>query len=146
MINGIPIVVKMAELAVKLRRLTGLGVSRVSDYIQPPAEVIEEFMADTKGLRAVPSAYAAWPVSLTEQDIGSCQNSPLKARKGLASALPLRDHFHGMSSDGARTLTQYGTPQCTACLAQTPYSARLFLSNKRGAPDGALYWRSAEFR
>ena len=28
-INGIPIVVKMAELAVKLKRLTGLSVSRV---------------------------------------------------------------------------------------------------------------------
>jgi allantoin racemase len=49
-INGIPIVVKMAELAVKLKRLTGLGVSRVSDYIQPPAEVIAEFMAHPKGL------------------------------------------------------------------------------------------------
>jgi allantoin racemase len=49
-INGIPIVVKTAELAVKLRRLTGLGVSRVSDYVQPPAEVIAEFMAYPKGL------------------------------------------------------------------------------------------------
>jgi hypothetical protein len=49
-INGIPIVVKMAELAVKLRRLTGLGVRRVSDYPQPPAEVIAEFMAHPKGL------------------------------------------------------------------------------------------------
>ena len=43
-INGIPIVVKMAELAVKLRRLAGLGVSRVSDYIRPPPEVLEEFI------------------------------------------------------------------------------------------------------
>jgi allantoin racemase len=49
-INGIPIVVKMAELAVKLRRLNGLGVSRVSDYVMPPAEVIEEFMQHPKGL------------------------------------------------------------------------------------------------
>jgi allantoin racemase len=49
-INGIPIVVKMAEMAVKLRRLSGLGVSRVSDYIQPPPEVLEEFMTHTKGL------------------------------------------------------------------------------------------------
>jgi hypothetical protein len=39
----------MAELAVKLRRLAGLGVSRVSDYIQPPAEIIAEFMAHPKG-------------------------------------------------------------------------------------------------
>ena len=49
-INGIPIVVKMAEMAVKLRRLAGLGVSRVSDYIQPPKEIIEEFMTHPRGL------------------------------------------------------------------------------------------------
>jgi allantoin racemase len=49
-LNGIPIAVKMAELAVKLRRLSGLGVSRVSDYVKPPAEVIEEFMTHPKGL------------------------------------------------------------------------------------------------
>jgi len=49
-INGIPIVVKMAEMAVKLKRLTGLSVSRTSDYIQPPAEIIEEFMTNPKGL------------------------------------------------------------------------------------------------
>jgi Asp/Glu/hydantoin racemase len=49
-INGIPIVVKMAEMAVKLRRLTGLGVSRVSDFIKPPPDIIEEFMTHPKGL------------------------------------------------------------------------------------------------
>jgi allantoin racemase len=49
-INGIPIVVKMAEMAVKLRKLCGLGVSRVSDYIQPPKEILEEFMSHPKGL------------------------------------------------------------------------------------------------
>ncbi|MGI9483486.1 MAG: aspartate/glutamate racemase family protein [Hyphomicrobiales bacterium] len=49
-INGIPIVVKMAELAVKLRRLTGLGVSRVSDYAKAPDHIIEEFMTHPKGL------------------------------------------------------------------------------------------------
>jgi allantoin racemase len=49
-INGIPIAVKMAELAVKLRKQCGLRVSRVSDYVMPPAEVIEEFMAHPKGL------------------------------------------------------------------------------------------------
>ncbi len=49
-INGIPIVVKHAELAVKLKRLTGLGVSRVGDFIKPPLEVIEEFMSHPKGL------------------------------------------------------------------------------------------------
>jgi Asp/Glu/hydantoin racemase len=49
-INGIPIVVKLTEMAVKLRRLTGLGVSRTSDYFMPPAEIIEEFMTHPKGL------------------------------------------------------------------------------------------------
>ena len=32
----------MAELAVKLKRLNGLGVSRVSDFIKPPPEIIAE--------------------------------------------------------------------------------------------------------
>ena len=49
-INGIPIAVKMAEAAVKLRQLTGLGVSRVSDYVKAPDHVIEEFMTHPKGL------------------------------------------------------------------------------------------------
>ena len=49
-INGIPIVVKAAETAVKLRRLTGLGVSRTSDYVKAPPHVIEEFLANPKGL------------------------------------------------------------------------------------------------
>jgi hypothetical protein len=40
----------MAELAVKLRRLTGLGVSRAAEFMQPPPEVIEEFMTHPKGL------------------------------------------------------------------------------------------------
>ena len=49
-INGIPIVVKMAEMAVRLKRLTGLSVSRTSDYIKPPPEIIEEFLTHPKGL------------------------------------------------------------------------------------------------
>ena len=49
-INGIPIVLKMAEMAVKLRRLTGLHVSRTSDFVQPPPEIIEEFLTHPKGL------------------------------------------------------------------------------------------------
>jgi allantoin racemase len=49
-INGIPVAVKMAEMAVKLRRLAGVAVSRVSDYIQPPREVLEEFMSHPRGL------------------------------------------------------------------------------------------------
>lgn len=49
-INGIPIVVKLAEMAVKLKRLSGLGISRTSDYVKPPLEIIEEFMTHPKGL------------------------------------------------------------------------------------------------
>lgn len=49
-INGIPIVVKQAEMQVRLRRLSGLGVSRTSDYVKPPLEIIEEFMVHPKGL------------------------------------------------------------------------------------------------
>jgi hypothetical protein len=49
-INGIPIAVKMAELAVKLRRIGGLGVSRVAEFIRPPPAIIEEFMSNPKGL------------------------------------------------------------------------------------------------
>ena len=49
-INGIPIVVKMAEMAVKLKRSTGIAVSRTSDFVKPPPEIIEEFMTNPKGL------------------------------------------------------------------------------------------------
>lgn len=49
-VNGIPIVVKMAETAVKLRRLTGLGASRTGDYAKPPADILEEFMTHPRGL------------------------------------------------------------------------------------------------
>ena len=49
-INGIPIAVKMAEMAVDLRRKTGLGVSRTGDYVKAPPDVIEEFCTYPKGL------------------------------------------------------------------------------------------------
>ena len=49
-INGIPIAVKMAEMAVKLRALTGLGVSRTGDYVKAPPAVVDEFISHPKGL------------------------------------------------------------------------------------------------
>lgn len=49
-INGIPIAVKMAELAVKLRKLAGVGVSRAGEFVKAPPEIIEEFMTNPKGL------------------------------------------------------------------------------------------------
>lgn len=47
-INGIPIAVKMAEMAVDLRRQTGLGVSRTGDYVKAPDWVVEEFESHPK--------------------------------------------------------------------------------------------------
>jgi len=49
-INGIPIVVKQAEMAVKLKRLSGLGVSRAGEFVKAPPEIIDEFMTHPKGL------------------------------------------------------------------------------------------------
>jgi allantoin racemase len=49
-INGIPVAVKMAQMAVELKRLTGQGVSRVGDYTKAPDWVIEEFLTHPKGL------------------------------------------------------------------------------------------------
>ncbi|MCE8008212.1 aspartate/glutamate racemase family protein [Aestuariivita sp.] len=49
-INGIPIAVQMAEMAVRLKRMTGQGVSRVGDYVKAPDPVIEEFLTHPKGL------------------------------------------------------------------------------------------------
>ena len=49
-INGIEVVVKMAEMAVSLGRSSGVSVSRVGDYSKPPPEIIEEFLTHPKGL------------------------------------------------------------------------------------------------
>ena len=49
-VNGIDIVVKAAETAVFLQRASGLGGSRVGDYIKPPHHIIEEFLSHPKGL------------------------------------------------------------------------------------------------
>ena len=49
-INGIPITVKMAEMAISLKRQTGQGVSRASDYAKAPDHIIEEFLGHPKGL------------------------------------------------------------------------------------------------
>ena len=49
-INGIPILIKMTEMAIKLNRLTGLSVSRTNDFGKPPVEIIESFLNNPKGL------------------------------------------------------------------------------------------------
>ena len=49
-LNGIPIVVKMAEMAVRLRRLTGMSVSRAGEFNKAPEHIIEEFLTNPKGI------------------------------------------------------------------------------------------------
>ncbi|HEY3276760.1 MAG TPA: aspartate/glutamate racemase family protein [Syntrophorhabdaceae bacterium] len=43
-LNGIAVVVKMTEMAVKLLRLTGTGASRASTFALPSTKAIEEFL------------------------------------------------------------------------------------------------------
>jgi allantoin racemase len=42
--------IKMTEMAIKLKRLTGLSVSRTSDFAKPDDDLIDEFLANPKGL------------------------------------------------------------------------------------------------
>ena len=44
-LSGIPLVVKLAEAAVKLRRINGTATSRAGAYAKPPAAALEEFLA-----------------------------------------------------------------------------------------------------
>ena len=44
-VNGIPIAVKMAEMAVALHRLNGLAVSRAANFTKPPPLALAEFLA-----------------------------------------------------------------------------------------------------
>lgn len=44
-VNGLTVLAKMTEMTVKLRRLSGLTVSRRSNYAKPPKQALDEFMA-----------------------------------------------------------------------------------------------------
>ncbi len=44
-LNGIAVVTAMAELALKLYRLTGVAVSRQGTFTKAPPEAIQEFLA-----------------------------------------------------------------------------------------------------
>ena len=50
-VNGVEIVFKMAEVAVSLRRHSGLGVSRAGEFIKPPSSIIDEFLNNPKSAR-----------------------------------------------------------------------------------------------
>jgi Asp/Glu/hydantoin racemase len=43
-LNGIPLVVKLAELALELRRINGTGVSRAGAYAKPPTQAVSDFL------------------------------------------------------------------------------------------------------
>lgn len=43
-LSGIPLVVKLAELALKLKAINGTGVSRAGAYAKPPAQAVADFL------------------------------------------------------------------------------------------------------
>ena len=43
-LNGVTVMVKAAEMAVRLREMAGIGVSRRSNYAKPPQQALEEFL------------------------------------------------------------------------------------------------------
>ena len=43
-VNGMTVIAKSAELAVKLKRDAGIAVSRRSNYARPPEKALKEFM------------------------------------------------------------------------------------------------------
>jgi allantoin racemase len=45
-VNGVTVLVKAAEMAVKLRRIAGIGVSRRSNFAKPPARALAEFLGE----------------------------------------------------------------------------------------------------
>ena len=49
-LNELPVVLRMCELAAEVHRRFGLDVSRTSDFARPPREVLDEFLSHPKGL------------------------------------------------------------------------------------------------
>ena len=47
-LNGLPIALRMTEMAMELRRDFGLDVSRTRDFIRPPKDVLDEFLRNPK--------------------------------------------------------------------------------------------------
>lgn len=47
-VNGIEIVLKMAEVAVSLARRSGLQVSRIGEFVKPPPEIIDEYLSNPR--------------------------------------------------------------------------------------------------
>jgi hypothetical protein len=47
-LNGLPVALRMTELAIEMRQTFGLEVSRTTDFIQPPDDILDEFMTHPK--------------------------------------------------------------------------------------------------
>ena len=45
-VNGIEIVVEMAEMAVRLAKRSGLRTSRRGTFVKAPEEIVEEYLAN----------------------------------------------------------------------------------------------------
>jgi Asp/Glu/hydantoin racemase len=43
-VNGVTVIAKAAEMAIKLRRIAGTGVSRRSNFAKPPERALKEFL------------------------------------------------------------------------------------------------------
>jgi hypothetical protein len=43
-VNGVTLIAKSAEMAIKLRRLGMAKVSRRSNYVKPPEKALKEFL------------------------------------------------------------------------------------------------------
>jgi Asp/Glu/hydantoin racemase len=49
-LNGLPVALRMCEMAVEMRQKFGLEVSRTPEFVRPPREVLDEFLNNPKGL------------------------------------------------------------------------------------------------
>ncbi|HCD79218.1 MAG TPA: hypothetical protein DEQ81_04240, partial [Alphaproteobacteria bacterium] len=47
-LNGLPVALRMTELAIEMRQAFGLEVSRTTDFIQPPDDILDEFLTHPK--------------------------------------------------------------------------------------------------
>jgi len=47
-LNGLPVALRMTEMAVEMRQMFGLEVSRTRDFIRPPDEILDEFLGHPK--------------------------------------------------------------------------------------------------
>lgn len=47
-LNGLPVALRMCELAIEMQNKFGIGTSRTGDFVRPPREVLDEFLNNPK--------------------------------------------------------------------------------------------------